>query len=86
MPLKYTFLLLYIYVGRPDANPTSLYIDIYPVSSCGLFERYSKFNLYLYVQPVRPESGDHDITRSNSPNSLSSDNISMVTASPLITV
>ncbi|RPB19202.1 hypothetical protein L211DRAFT_853391 [Terfezia boudieri ATCC MYA-4762] len=50
-----------------------------------LFEQCSKFNSHPYVHPVRPEFGDRDIVRSNSPNSLCSDNIAMVTGSPLET-
>ncbi|RPB23588.1 hypothetical protein L211DRAFT_838434, partial [Terfezia boudieri ATCC MYA-4762] len=55
-------------------NPAFLYIRTYPVSSFWLFEQYSKFevhskfNRHLYVHPVRPEFGDRDIARSNSPN------------------
>jgi len=70
-------------IGRPDADPAPLYICAFPVSSCWLFEQCSKFNPHPYVHSVRPEFGDHDIARSNSPKFLYSDNIPMVTASPL---
>jgi len=69
--------------GRPDGDPASLYKYTYPVSSCWLFEQCSKFNPHPYVHSVRLEFGDHDIACSNSPNFLYSDNIPMVTGSPL---
>jgi hypothetical protein len=69
--------------GRPDAYPASLYIRTYPVSSCWLFEQCSKFNPHPYVHAVRPEFGDRELARSNSPNYLCSDNIPTVTGLPL---
>ncbi|RPB22408.1 hypothetical protein L211DRAFT_839773 [Terfezia boudieri ATCC MYA-4762] len=71
--------------GWPEVNPAFLYICLLLVSSFWLFEQCSKFNLHLYVQSVRPEFGDHDIARSNSPISPYFDNIAMVTGSPLTT-
>jgi len=69
--------------GRPDADPTFLYIYTYPVSSCWLFKQCSKFIPHPYVHSVRPEFGDRDIACSIFPNSQYSDKIPMVTTLPL---